>query len=321
MSKLQDNQPAITDFVKIRADKNQDGGQLAQDFDKPSSITIPVKRNRREAGFPSKDSETSPVPYDDVFEKALDEASSGTCTTDDPHDMDSEQPVTILSLTTVMRTLLNENNTQIMSQMRDMVKHEIEKSTIKLSTDLKQLREENDTLKSRIMILEKSHTDMTVKQDQLALEVNHNAQYSRKSTLRAVGIADDKNESVEKCIDTLCKTLNDHLPAGAMIEPDHIEIAHRLPGRDGKPRQIIAKFFDRLVKDKVMSNKRHLKGTNVRIYHDLSPRNRVLLKEVKQHNDIDQAWYNNMKVYGKLKSGTIKVFSINDNIDSVIARS
>ena len=72
------------------------------------------------------------------------------------------------------------------------------------------------------------------------------------------------------------------------------------------------------IKDVILANKKSLKGSAYRIYEDLSPMNRILLKNLKDHRMIDSSWSDHGKILGKTAHGVIRPFSVTDNIDSVV---
>ena len=52
-----------------------------------------------------------------------------------------------------------------------------------------------------------------------------------------------------------------------------------------------------------MENRYKLKGTNIRVYDDLTLPNRKLLNRLKNHKEIEQAWVSNGKIKAKTVDG------------------
>lgn len=112
----------------------------------------------------------------------------------------------------------------------------------------------------------------------LELKLDDLENRSRRSNLIFYGIEEDKNENNE----TLQQTINEKILKDVLqIGPITIERIHRL-GRasDKKNRPVILKLLDSRDKAKVFKNCYKLKGTDISISEDFSPRVRDIRKKL-----------------------------------------
>ncbi|CAH1772848.1 unnamed protein product [Owenia fusiformis] len=193
------------------------------------------------------------------------------------------------------------------------MKSEIEKAVVEVSekTDkrLNEIETENKKLKDDIKAV-------NVKLQELTIAMNDTAQQTRKSSVRVFGIPENNSENREDCAEVVYEHLKTKIQN---FSPGDIEVAHRVPGgkpqisNRSKPRPILVKFKFRGVKDVVIRQKKALKGSDLRVYEDLTPANRKLLYELKQHDGISQAWTVNGKVLGKLaRNDSIVQYTVGD---------
>ena len=103
---------------------------------------------------------------------------------------------------------------------------------------------------------------------------------SRRSNLCFDGVVEDPNESWS----TSEKKIREIVGVKLNIKTDEfsIERAHRAGRRDvsGKPRTIVAKFLNYKTKEKILKNKKGLKGTNVFVREDFSQKVLAKRKEL-----------------------------------------
>ena len=196
----------------------------------------------------------------------------------------------------------------------DIVKH-LDYKLEQFETQIADLQKENAELKTT---LSTQHSEIsTLKQETVTLKnqvkqalvhSNNNEQYSRKTSIRIIGHEISDNPRNEDCRKLACELFRNKI--GVNIEEGDIAGAHRV-GRiiDGK-QSIIIKFFSRDTKQMIIENKFKLKGTNIRIYDDLTLDNRKLLNRLRNHIEIESAWYFN----GKIKEKTIDGFVFNADI-------
>lgn len=169
----------------------------------------------------------------------------------------------------------------------------------KLENRVFTLEQENDKLKTelkdskdRYEIL-KADNEVTMKIAQSALrQANHNAQYSRKDSIRISGLPIERGED---CQARAIKVIKDKL--NVTIEETEIEVSHRVGKREGDKQDILVKFKHRESKNKVVSVRKKLKNTGVTVKEDLTQENMKLLNRLDQDKDIENCWAYNGKVW------------------------
>ena len=99
------------------------------------------------------------------------------------------------------------------------------------------------------------------------------------------------------------------------LTKQQIDITHRMGKQtNGKHRQIIVKFVSRMTREKIMSRKKQLKGTDIFIGKDLTRlNNRVLtsMHKNKSKNGIKQTWSKNGNLFFKNEHDNIRGLSQN----------
>ena len=160
--------------------------------------------------------------------------------------------------------------------------------------------------------------DVRKSSDATKKRCNDVEQWTRKSAIRVFGIARKERENCTKLVHSVIveKLKMKDIPISA------IEVAHRVgQSRNGKSPAIIVKFLRRDVRDAVLRARRALKGSGVSISEDLTYDNQRLLGEVKTHEDIDNAWSWNGKIFAKIATNDkIVTFKAGDDIGMVIRR-
>ena len=180
---------------------------------------------------------------------------------------------------------------------------------------------ENDSLNEIIKELNKKINDsadenskmkkeMEKNKNEAEEQINQLEQYSRRNNLRIEGLTDSDRETAEETVKNIISKVNEHMPE-VKISPEQIDIAHRIgPFKEGKSRSVIVKLQSRMTKQKIMKNKRKLKGTGIFINEDLTRRNQLVLASVrkKQADFITKAWSYEGKIFYK---------DVNDSIQEV----
>lgn len=169
-----------------------------------------------------------------------------------------------------------------------------------LKTDVLKQEQENNNLKTKLQKLS----------DDQKRHQNECEQYSRRNNIRLVGIKDpDEHETAE----TTTKIVTDFLKSkmGISVSSTDIDIAHRLPGREKdthKDRDIIVKFQSRITKEKILRNRKQLKGTGVYVNEDLTKLNQLVLMCVKRKmsDEVAQAWSSNGNIFFRNKLDRVK---------------
>ena len=211
---------------------------------------------------------------------------------------------------TVVNSSITENITGengALTKKSEILKH-IDTRIENLGSEVMQLQIENNDLKSQlahqnqdIQQLESENINMQGKVNESLIHANNNEQYGRKESIRIYGIPVSMNPRFENCKREVSMLLRQKL--GLYVEEGDMNAAHRIgPIIEGK-QAIILRFFARDTKSTVMENRYKLKGTNIRIYDDLTLPNRKLLNRLTNHKEIDQAWVSNGKIKAKTVDG------------------
>ena len=154
-----------------------------------------------------------------------------------------------------------DTNEQSISDLKDSVSFNAD--------NIKDLEDGQEDLKTTNKQLKKQLEDTTAALSTLQLQVLRNERHSRAFNVRFLGIDEvvEQERSSENCIEAVQSILKDRFD----IDGDVIETAHRTgKHEEGRPRQIIARFYSRPVRYSVMRKARDaLDGTGLRLTDDL----------------------------------------------------
>lgn len=140
----------------------------------------------------------------------------------------------------------------------------------------------------------------------LKYELDRQEQYTRKDSIRIVGLSEDENETdaeLRTKIVTLAATAGlDEMTAG------DISVTHRLGARKpGSTRPVICKFTKRKLKHDLLKCKKHLKKEvgyrNVYISEDLTSIRAKMFKMIRQNEKVKSAHTRDGKIICMLKDG------------------
>lgn len=91
---------------------------------------------------------------------------------------------------------------------------------------------------------------------QLTTRLNHLEQYGRNCNLELCEVKETEGENLENIVLNVAKKMDIYL------EPNDIDIVHRLPGKKDKIRSIIVQFSSRKKRDEFIVKKNKIKVTN-----------------------------------------------------------
>ena len=203
-------------------------------------------------------------------------------------------------------------------------------STLKETIDLKfdglgnqmlSLKEENASMKAKVDYLESCVELIANELNEVKSEVRGNKtdnndlnQYTRKNTLRFTNIKETADETSNKSAELVVEEVNKVMPF--VINICDIDIAHRLPNKKGKVKTIICKFVRRATTIQILANKKLFQGDKeadvanakedesiksnvnaIRVYDDISPKNRDLLNKLWEHPLVNKAWIYNARLH------------------------
>lgn len=146
--------------------------------------------------------------------------------------------------------------------------------------------------------------------------INDLEQYTRRNNVRIYGLADDNRlESLDSTCKLVINTLNSKLNMKLVL--GDIDIAHRLGkfSSDGN-RPVICRFVSRIVKKKVVSARKQLKGTSIVIREDLTLKNAKLLEAVSSKEEVLNTWSDDGKILAVLLNGKKMRFDLSSDLDT-----
>lgn len=143
--------------------------------------------------------------------------------------------------------------------------------------------------------------------EQIKVELNRQAQYSRKDNLRIFGKAESKDED---CKQVVCDLIKNSLKV--KIVPSDISAAHRLP-KSGKQKHppIIIRLKDRSQRQEILKVRKLLKGSGISVSEDMTRENVQLVKDAEVSGYFTSVWFANGKVKaadGKNNKYTLNIF-------------
>lgn len=157
--------------------------------------------------------------------------------------------------------------------------------------DISNLRQSMDNLK-------KENTE-------LHCQLNDNENYQRRENVRISGIPEASSENPIK---TACKFFADK---GFNVSEKELHVAHRIGKRNsGKPRTIIVRFFNRNMRDRVIRERKKLKGSGMTISEDVSNLSMRTLVRVQRSQGIVNSWIWNGQVRARHEASPDKTFIV-----------
>lgn len=220
-------------------------------------------------------------------------------------------------VTTIVSGLLTSFKESITKEFETKLRDK----TGRLRDEVDALNIENHQLKERLRKKDKEIDDLQNvvrdcnirSMDALKL-ANYNEQYSRKHNIRMVNFPEKKGENLrDDFVNMVKKDLN------VDIESADVVAIHRIPGKS-EIRPVIAKVRNTEIKIKLMKNKKGLKH-DVKFHDDITQRNLGLLTRLSAKDTLENSWFYNCSVYGKLKEGGKRMkFDLFDNVDEKIKK-
>lgn len=212
---------------------------------------------------------------------------------------------------------LRETMKELLREMKDGLLKSVEQKMEILEGKLFERDQENDRLKTKIATLETTvankvsenddlkETVQTVNDDRKQFE-NESEQYSRRNNIKIRGIPDlNPMETAYQTGEKVAKVLEQYKIFNLKIQD--VDIAHRLPNKTNKNRDIIVKLVSRYVKDIIMWNRKKLHGSGIFINEDLTRTNLHVLMCVKKKalDEVNEVWTRNGSVMYKDKQDKI----------------
>ena len=236
-------------------------------------------------------------------------------------------------VTNIVQKLLDNFRDEIRKEFNEQIKQATEsqlQELEKLKADFEQATQsqsqEIEKLKADIVRLTKKGIDQHMDIDNLRGDIdytfnrveevtsmaNYNEQYSRKSNIKIMNFKVDKEDNLKE---NFVKMVKDDLKVN--VEKTDVIAIHRLKKIGTGVAPVIVKVINSDIKTKIMRNRKMTKG-NVRLYDDITSKNRDLYYRLKDHKDIETAYFFNCYIYGRTTDGLKIRFDIHDDIQSKI---
>lgn len=281
---------------------------------KASGHENPAKRDKRTHSDVAEDS----IENVDIMTIHSDLKEIKTTLQDTVKRSDIDQLVTQKDLKELVTTIVQS----LLGNLREEFDAKLRERTGKLQDEVDSLNFENNNLKERLRQKDKQLEELKESVEDCknrsidAIKLgNYNEQYSRKHNIRMVNYPERKDENLR---DKFVQIVNEDLKVN--IESSDVIAIHRIPGKKGDIRPVIVKVRNTEMKIDIMRNKKGLKN-GVKFHDDITQRNLGLLTRLGQKQDLDNSWFYNCSVYGKLKNSKHKIkFDLFDNIDEKIQK-
>ena len=211
--------------------------------------------------------------------------------------------------------LINKNLEDIKKKLKKL--DTMEKSMTTQSKDIKSLMTEMASVKQE-------NANLKTEVNRLNYKVDELEQYGRRNNVEIHGIPEIPAENLPDILTKIGEKL------GCEIQRSDIDVIHRLPGKDNKPRPVIARLVRRSVRDallkerfKLANVKTHQLDINVNeqnkifINENLTPDRRKLFyltRQKKDEKDYKFAWIRNGLIFLRKteNSEVIKVTCMDD---------
>ena len=168
------------------------------------------------------------------------------------------------------------------------------------------LQQKVDLLQSKLTSIEEGKTKMEKAITDITLMHDDLEQYTRKFNLEIYGVPEEEEENVEESILSLARCI------AVDLEPEDIDICHRLKKGNTLPKLIIVRFANYYSRDKMYRNRRNLRKANIgrflkgaeKIYinENLTARRSGLFKKVrdmKRQHEESKTWTLDGKIFVK----------------------
>lgn len=232
-------------------------------------------------------------------------------------------------INSMLDSKLQMMKTDIVRQLKASFADEIKK----IASDLNQLEESHNNLLKEHQNLRNNHDDLCKKNQlhenhigELRRQLGKQQQWARINNLEIVGLPETSGESPVELVIMIAKH------AGVKLSAEEVESAHRVQPMqkvEGRPKPIVVKLRDRLMKDKIISGLRKTRGVrsgdiglrgpskSIFVNEHLTPDNKQLLKVTKiraQEKSYKFVWVRNCNIFLR-KNEESPVIAINTERD------
>ena len=169
------------------------------------------------------------------------------------------------------------------------------------------LSDELDGMKKEVGSLNLVNKKLNKTVDSLLNQIDCNEQHNRNECLLLHGVPEGNSETPDQSADLFCKSITQNM--GIDISVECIRRAHRLGQRKntGKPRPIIARFWESKHRNGLYYKKKLCKGKSISITENLTKRRVTLKNETEKKFGPKNVWTKEGKIYAKDDAGNIKL--------------
>ena len=162
-----------------------------------------------------------------------------------------------------------------------------------------------DEMKTKVDLLTSSNSNLLKSVDLLSAQLDSNEQHNRNECLLLHGVPESDKETPIQSSTLFVEKINHHLKADMAV--GHIRRAHRLGKKraNGKPRPIIARFWDSGLRNHLYFNKKEFKNTSFSITEYLTRRCMLIKNEAEGKYGSSNVWTKEGRIYAKGENNSI----------------
>lgn len=179
-----------------------------------------------------------------------------------------------------------------------------------------------DALQKEITNLKADNLSLHEKLSAIEKNQNELEQYNRKWNIRIFNVPERQSETTEDCAKQCCHIFSEML--GVSTKESDLEAIHRVGrvevGRK-RPRPIIVRFLKRDQRDRILADRKKLKGKGISIAEDLTAANYRLERAAFRHSATLASWSASGRIFVRLKNGKILKLQVGDNVDEVLSKA
>ena len=192
-------------------------------------------------------------------------------------------------------------NTEFVNLLDSIVSSAVERKIDDLLTKVESLQGQMSMKDNKIGMLNKAVADQSTEISSLNLALDSLEQYSRRSSIRILGVEEKQGEDTEAVVKEIITTkLGVSLEPSCDIDRLHRTGSARTTTTTARPRSIIVKMQSYKKRREILLNRRKLKGTGIPIVEDLTVKKQSLLAKTRAHKKVISAWSSDGRIFASL---------------------
>jgi hypothetical protein len=201
-----------------------------------------------------------------------------------------------------MNKLMNDN----LDKFKMAILEEMKKTTDSLISKVDELSRENIEMKDQMKKMEVKQHEYEQTINSLRDDIRHNKahairneQYSRRCSIKILGIPEEERGTVENCDEKVVEVINKYMMVEVTTED--IEVAHRVKSWTSKEgaRSMVVRFRAKEKRQEVINQRGRLKDTVYKVVEDVCKDIILYLNRLRNYSLVKQAWYWAGKIYVK----------------------